>query len=79
MRSAIVVVATIIVFCAVWYGGVLQDRMRRKAAQSGASRFSIEFQLRALSTRETPVFILLVLATGAFVAVLVALDKAGVF
>jgi hypothetical protein len=77
MRTAIVIVANIIVFIGVWYGGVLQDRMRRKASKSGASYFSLGFQLRALSTKESPIFVLLVLAMVMFVAALIALDKAG--
>jgi hypothetical protein len=54
MRSAIVVVATIIVFCAVWYGGVLQDRMRRKAAQSGVRDFLSNFNLERFRPEKPP-------------------------
>jgi hypothetical protein len=77
MRTAIVIVATIIVFIGVCYGSILQDRMRRKASKSGASYFSLGFQLRALSTKESLIFALLVLAMAMFVASLAALDKAG--
>jgi hypothetical protein len=77
MRNAVVISLTAFVFAGLWYGSVLQDRMRRKAAKSGASFFSLGFQLRALATKEVCLFALLTLVMAGIVAVVIALDRSG--
>ena len=79
MRNTAVIIASILVFAALVYGGVLQDRMRRKARRPGASIFSVGFVLRSLATREAFLFLLLTLGIAAFAGSLIAMDGAGYF
>jgi hypothetical protein len=77
MRNTVIIIATVLVFAALAYGGVLQDRARRKAYGPGTSMFSIAAMLRALTTKEMFYFILLTLATVAFASAILTLDEMG--
>jgi len=79
MRNAVVIALTAFVFVVGCYGSILQDRMRRKASEAGASFFSLSFQLRALATKEACLFALLTLVMVGIVAVAVTLDRSGYF
>ena len=77
MRSAIIAIAAVLIFAALAYGGVLQDRARRKAYGPGTSIFSMSAMFRSLGTKEIFYFVLLTLATIAFAGTIIALDEAG--
>ena len=77
MRNTIVIVVTAFVFAALCYGGVLQDRMLRKARRAGDSIFSPGIAFRAVATKEAWLFVLLVSVMSAIIAVFIALDKLG--
>jgi len=77
MRSTIVIIATVLMFAALAYGGVLQDRARRKAYRPGTTIFSIGAMFRSLATKEAFYFVLLILGTIAFAGTIIALDEAG--
>jgi hypothetical protein len=62
---------------ALAYGGVLQDRARRKTYEPGASIFSVSAMFRSLGTKEMFYFFLLTLAMIAFAGTIIALDEAG--
>jgi hypothetical protein len=76
-RGRIVAVATIIVFAAVAYGSVLQERMYRKVRRPGTSVFSLETMFRVLFTREFFYSLLLFLGVMAFVSFIIAMDERG--
>jgi hypothetical protein len=76
-RNRLVAVATIAIFAALVYGGVLQDRARSKAYRPGTSIFSIGAMIRALFTRETFYLVLLTLAIAALAGTMIVLDEAG--
>jgi hypothetical protein len=76
-RNTVVVIVTIIVFVVGLYGGVLQNRARRKAYKPGSSIFSLGFTLRALAKKETFYGVLFTIGMAAFVAGFIAMDKAG--
>ena len=77
MRSTIIAVAAVFIFAALAYGGVLQDRARRKAYGPGTSIFSMSAMFRSLGTKEMFYFVLLTLATIAFAGTIIVLDEAG--
>ena len=77
MRNTIIVGATILVFAGLYFGGLLQDRMRRKAHQPGTSMFSVGFVFRSLATKEAAYFVILVLVMVTFGATIIAMDEAG--
>lgn len=77
MRTTIVIIAAVLIFAALAYGGVLQDRARRKAYGPGTSIFSIRAMFGALATKEMFYLVLLILATVAFAGTIIALDEAG--
>jgi len=77
MRSTIIAIVSVLIFAALAYGGVLQDRARRKAYEPGTSIFSISAVFRSLGKKEIFYFFLLTLATIAFAGTIVALDEAG--
>ena len=77
MRTTIVIIVFILVLAFLWYGTVLDDRRRRKAAQGGVSLFSLRYQFRALATKESLILTLLTLVMAGIIGALIALDKAG--
>jgi hypothetical protein len=77
MRNTIIIITTGLVFAGLVYGGVLQDRMRRKAYGPGTSIFSIGATFRALATKEAFDFVLLTSGLIAFVGAIIAMDDAG--
>jgi hypothetical protein len=77
MRDAIIIGSIILVFAGLYYGAILQDRMRRKARQPDTSIFSSGFVFRSLATKEAAYFVMLVLAMVAFGATMIAMDEAG--
>jgi hypothetical protein len=79
MRNSVAIIGFIVVFALLCYGGVLQDRMLRKARRPGSSIFSIGTVFRAVTTKEFYLFALLALLTIASAATLIAMDKAGYF
>jgi hypothetical protein len=52
MRSTIIAVAAFLIFAAFAYGGVLQDRARRKAYGPGTSIFSMSAMFRSLGRKK---------------------------
>ena len=76
-RARIMAVATAVVFAALAYGSVLDERMCRKARRPGTSIFSIGTMFRAISTREFLYSIWLFLGTMAFVSFIIAMDGLG--
>ena len=76
-RARIIAVATAIVFAAVAYGSVLQEKMYGNARRPGTSIFSLETMFRVLFTRELYYFILLFLGLMAFVGFIIAMDERG--
>lgn len=79
MRNTALIIASIVVFAALYYDGVLQDRMLRKARKPGSSIFSVGTTFRALATKEALLFVLLTLVTFVFAAAVIAMDEAGDF
>lgn len=76
-RNRLVAVATIVVFAALAYGSVLQERMYRKARKPGSSIFSVGTMFRALFTRESLYFLLLLLGVIAFASFIKVMDEGG--
>jgi hypothetical protein len=76
MRNYIVIASTVFVFAGLILFGKLQDRTRAKA---GGSLFSPLFLLRCLTTIELYPSILVLFLLAAFVAVISALDRRGLF
>lgn len=67
----------ILVFTALFYGGKLQDRARRKAYPPGTSLFSPAAMVRSFGTKEIFYFVLLMAALIVLVGIFIALDEVG--
>jgi len=77
LRDIVYAIATVLVFAAVAFFGVLQDRARRRTYGPGTSKFSVPAMLRATFTKETFYALVLLLGVVEFVGALFALDQAG--
>lgn len=77
MRQVFVWGIFVATLAAVIYGGIWLDRARRKTFSPGTSIFSPVATLRALATRETAYFALLLAGMFLFVSLFIALDQMG--
>lgn len=76
MRDVVIAVVSLAIFAGVYYGGSLQDRMRRKG---GANTLSPMFVPRALATKEAFLFVCLLLVLAVFAIAAGLLDYIGYF